>query len=41
VNSNLINIFISKGNWKEAESLLRSILTRNEEKKLLVSCAID
>ena len=41
VNSNLINIFISKGNWKEAESLLRTILACNEEKKLLVSCAID
>jgi len=41
VNSNLINIFISKGNWKEAEYLLRSILACNEEKKLLISCAID
>ena len=41
VNSNLINIFISKGNWKEAESLLRGILACNEEKKLPISCAID
>ena len=41
VNSNLINIFISKGNWKEAEYLLRTILACNEEKKLLISCAID
>ena len=41
VNSNLINIFISKGNWKEAESLLRCILACNEEKQLLISCAID
>jgi hypothetical protein len=41
VNSNLINIFVGKGNWKEAESLLRRILTYNEEKKILVSCAID
>jgi transcriptional regulator with PAS, ATPase and Fis domain len=41
VNSNLINIFIGKGNWKEAESLLRGILAYNEEKELFVSCAID
>ena len=41
VNSNLINVFISKGNWKEAESLLRGILSGNEENKLTVSCAID
>ena len=41
VNSNLINIFISKGNWKEAESLLRCTLASGAEKKLLISCAID
>jgi two-component system response regulator AtoC len=41
VNSNLINIFINEGNWKEAETLLRSILAHNEEKKLPISCAID
>ncbi|MEI6613493.1 MAG: sigma 54-interacting transcriptional regulator [Chrysiogenales bacterium] len=41
VNSNLINIFISKGNWQEAESLLRGILACNEEKKIFISCAID
>lgn len=41
VNSNLINVFIGKGNWREAETLLRGILACNEEKKLLVSCAID
>jgi transcriptional regulator with AAA-type ATPase domain/predicted negative regulator of RcsB-dependent stress response len=41
VNSNLINVLISKGNWKEAESLLRGILAGNEEKKPLVSGAID
>ena len=41
VNSNLITIHIGAGNWNEAEILLRSILTHNEEKKSLVSCAID
>ena len=41
VNSNLINIFISKGNWKEAESLLRCTLACSAEKKLFISCAID
>ena len=40
-NSNLINIFYSKGNWQEAEKLLRGILAANEEKRLLNSCAID
>ena len=41
VNSNLIAIYAAAGNWNEAERLLRGILARNEEKKSLVSCAID
>ena len=41
VNANLIDIFISAGNWQEAEILLRRSLAHNEEKKLHVSCAID
>jgi transcriptional regulator with AAA-type ATPase domain len=41
VNSNLINIFFAKGNWQEAEKLLRGILATNEEKRLPNSCAID
>ncbi|MCX6558338.1 MAG: sigma 54-interacting transcriptional regulator, partial [Candidatus Aminicenantes bacterium] len=41
VNSNLINVHAAAGNWNEAERLLRGILARNEEKKSLVSCAID
>ena len=41
VHSNLINIYAAAGNWNEAERLLRAILARNEEKKSLVSCAID
>ena len=41
VNSNLINILFTKGNWLEAEKLLRDILATNEKKQLLNSCAID
>ncbi|MFH2108094.1 MAG: sigma 54-interacting transcriptional regulator [Chrysiogenia bacterium] len=41
VNSNLINILFTKGNWLEAEKLLRYILATNEKKQLLNSCAID
>ncbi len=41
VHSNLITIFIHEGKWKEAESLLHHVLSRSEEKKLPVSCAID
>jgi len=41
VNSNLINILFTKGNWLEAEKLLRDILSTNEKKQLLNSCAID
>ncbi len=41
VNSNLINIFFAKGNWLEAEKLLRAVLAANEEKQLPNSCAID
>jgi DNA-binding NtrC family response regulator len=41
VNSNLISIHAAAGNWNEAERLLRAILARNQEKKSLVSSAID
>ena len=41
VNSNLINVFFAKGNWLEAEKLLRAVLAANEEKLLPNSCAID
>ncbi|MBN2399810.1 MAG: sigma 54-interacting transcriptional regulator [Candidatus Aminicenantes bacterium] len=41
VHSNLITIFIHEGKWKEAENLLHHVLSRSEEKKLPVSCAID
>ena len=41
VQSNLINILLGKGNWQEAEKLLRHILSGNEAKSLPNSCAID
>jgi transcriptional regulator with AAA-type ATPase domain/tetratricopeptide (TPR) repeat protein len=41
VNSNLANIFLSKGDWLEAERLLAAILARDQEKELPNSCAID
>ena len=41
VNANLVNVLLAKGDWLQADALLRDLLAWDEEKKLLDSCAID
>lgn len=41
VNANLINVLLAKGDWLQADKLLRDILAWDEEKNLLDSSAID
>ncbi len=41
VNANLVNVFLAKGDWRQADKLLREILAWDEDKKLLDSSAID
>ena len=41
VNANLVNVLLAKGDWLQADALLRNLLAWDEEKKLLDSCAID
>ncbi len=41
VKSNLAEIYIRKGNWKEAESLLKKVLDHDRKKKHIASAAID
>jgi DNA-binding NtrC family response regulator len=41
VNANLVNVLLAKGDWLQADRLLRDLLAWNEEKKLLESSAID
>ncbi|MDD8013511.1 MAG: sigma 54-interacting transcriptional regulator [Acidobacteriota bacterium] len=41
VNSNLVNVFVAKGEWLEADRLLDGILAWDDEKQLPDSFAID
>jgi len=41
VNANLVNVLLAKGDWLQADKLLRDIRAWDEEKKLLASSAID
>ena len=41
VKSNLVEIYIRKGDWKEAEALLKKVLDHDGKKKHIVSAAID
>ncbi len=41
VNANRVHVLLSQGEWLRAEELLRTVLAWDEEKKLLVSRAID
>ncbi len=41
VNANLVNVFMAKGDWLQADKLLHELLAWDREKKLLDSCAID
>ena len=41
VNANLVNVLLAKGDWLQADKLLRDIRAWDEEKKLLDSSAID
>ncbi len=41
VNSNLVNVFLAKGEWLEADLLLEGILAWDDEKQLPDSFAID
>ena len=41
VNANLVNVFLAKGDWLQADKLLRDLLAWDRKKKLLDSGAID
>ena len=41
VNANLVNVLLAKGDWLQADRLLRELLAWDGEKKLLESSAID
>ncbi len=41
VNANLVNVLLAKGDWLQADTLLRGIRAWDEEKNLLDSSAID
>ncbi|GEM_PF-890251 len=41
VKANLVNVLAAKGDWLQADELLRAVLAWDEERKLLASRAID